>query len=314
MNLKLSLQLFFIFFPFCISAQLDSVYHQEAISLANQGELTEAIKLLDKAIKINPHEPKYFADKSLCLEGLGKSKESLECINNAVKKHPKNPYFLLARTAILYHRKDFKEVIIDVDNAMKFAKEDKDLKINLLLKKSAAHNYLNDFKSAISDLELALTIDSSYIAIYVDFGITYMDIKDYPSALKYFTKASEYDPNDYILLMNIGFLFIQMEEYRKAIGALNKSIQIEPNLLPESYNNRGFAYFKLGELETAEADIDKSLEMYPQNSYAHKNKALIYLAKKDISKACASLQKALNYGYNKMYGDEVDKLMEEYCK
>ena len=78
-------------------------------------------------------------------------------------------------------------------------------------------------------------------------------------------------------------------------------------------NNRGYAEYKLNKLSLALQDINRSLELYPENSFAYKNRALVYLAMKDREKACADLEKAEAAGFTQMYGDEVKKLRLEYC-
>ena len=61
-------------------------------------------------------------------------------------------------------------------------------------------------------------------------------------------------------------------------------------------------------------DINHSLILLPNNSYAYKNRALVYLNRKDNDKGCADLNKAIELGYTEQYGDEVIKLINENCK
>jgi tetratricopeptide (TPR) repeat protein len=69
----------------------------------------------------------------------------------------------------------------------------------------------------------------------------------------------------------------------------------------------------LNDLKGALDDVNHSLQLYPQNSYAYKNRALIFIAMKQYSKACADLQIAIQLGFTQMYGDEVKNLLEQYC-
>ena len=86
---------------------------------------------------------------------------------------------------------------------------------------------------------------------------------------------------------------------------------------PESalaFNNRGFVYYKMGDYKKALIDINKSLKMYPSNSYAFKNRALIYIAQKKRKDSCNDMAKAIELGFTKMYGAEVEDLQKEHCK
>ena len=57
-----------------------------------------------------------------------------------------------------------------------------------------------------------------------------------------------------------GASFIMLEQWDEAIAAYNKAIEISPKDAV-SYNNRGFAYNKLGEYSKADADIKKAKEL-----------------------------------------------------
>ena len=60
-------------------------------------------------------------------------------------------------------------------------------------------------------------------------------------------------------------------------------------------------------------DINRSLKLYPQNSYALRNRALVYLAMNNKIKACEDLHESLKQGFTLMYGDEVENLAKENC-
>jgi regulator of sirC expression with transglutaminase-like and TPR domain len=61
-------------------------------------------------------------------------------------------------------------------------------------------------------------------------------------------------------------------------------------------------------------DINHSLDLLPTNSYAYKNRALVYFDLAEKNKGCADLEKAIELGYTKQYGNKVEKLNNEKCK
>ena len=61
-------------------------------------------------------------------------------------------------------------------------------------------------------------------------------------------------------------------------------------------------------------DINKSIELYPTNSYAYKVRALIHIANKKDEKACEDLDIAIELGYTQQYGEEVQQLINANCK
>jgi len=80
------------------------------------------------------------------------------------------------------------------------------------------------------------------------------------------------------------------------------------------YNNRGFAKYKLGDYKGALEDIDLSISLLPNNSYAFRNRALVHLAQNEKELACADMQKALDLGFAQSYGDEISKLQADNCR
>lgn len=61
-------------------------------------------------------------------------------------------------------------------------------------------------------------------------------------------------------------------------------------------------------------DINNSISILPANSYAFKNRGLVYLAMKRKEEACTDFMKALSLGFEKYYGEEVNKLIKANCK
>lgn len=70
----------------------------------------------------------------------------------------------------------------------------------------------------------------------------------------------------------------------------------------------------MGDLKGALADVNKSIKLYPANSYAFRNRALIYIEMNKIKKACEDLQAAIDKGFVQSYGQEVIELQKKHCK
>jgi tetratricopeptide (TPR) repeat protein len=81
-----------------------------------------------------------------------------------------------------------------------------------------------------------------------------------------------------------------------------------------AYNILGFVEYKQGDNSTALKYIEKSLSLMPENSYAYRNKALIFIDLHQKIKACEALNKAKTLKFLDSYGDEVDKLIGINCK
>ena len=50
------------------------------------------------------------------------------------------------------------------------------------------------------------------------------------------------------------------------------------------------------------------------NSYAYRNRGLLYIKQHKPEEACADLHKALSLGFTENYGDEVEELVKKNCQ
>ena len=69
-----------------------------------------------------------------------------------------------------------------------------------------------------------------------------------------------------------------------------------------------------GNIKSAVKDFKTAAGITPRDSYLYYYYALLYISQNKTKKTCESLQKAKSLGFKRMYGDEVDKLIEQYCK
>ncbi len=61
-------------------------------------------------------------------------------------------------------------------------------------------------------------------------------------------------------------------------------------------------------------DVNKSIKLFPENSYAYRNRALIYLNLKETQKACTDIETALKLGYREKYDSDLDLIQSQNCK
>lgn len=66
-------------------------------------------------------------------------------------------------------------------------------------------------------------------------------------------------------------------------------------------------------LKGAMEDVNSSLKFNEDNSYAYRNRALIYLALGKKEKACSDIQTAMDKNFIKFYGNSILDLWRENC-
>ena len=94
--------------------------------------------------------------------------------------------------------------------------------------------------------------------------------KKYAESVETYTLAIQINPNDYGLYNNRGAAYYALGEFQKAIADYTKAVELNPYHF-SAYNNRGVAYQEIGSVEQAIADYRKALEIDPENKLAKNN-------------------------------------------
>lgn len=94
-----------------------------------------------------------------------------------------------------------------------------------------------------------------------------------------------------------GDRFFQAGEYKKAIEDYTNTLETNPSAVSILYN-RGRAYEEIGELDNAEADFMKILEIDPQSFNANLSLSKLHYTRKAYNKAVIFADKAIAFNEN----------------
>ena len=70
---------------------------------------------------------------------------------------------------------------------------------------------------------------------------------------------------------------------------------------------------RLGDTKAALKDIRKSIDMFPSNSYAFRNLAIIHLDTGENKSACEACKRAIELGFSTNYGEEMNEFYKQNC-
>jgi tetratricopeptide (TPR) repeat protein len=186
---------------------------------------------------------------------------------------------------------------------------------DFFFKNGNAKYQLKDYRGAIKDLDKAIELKPDFKLAYHTRAICFGELQKYDKALKDFNKAIELDPNfENVYLNRAYYVKVNAGDFKGAIEDYDKFIQLnKEGNNAFALNNRGFAKFNLNDTIGGLNDIQSSISMDSTNSYAFRNRALINIAIGSIDLACKDLNKAIELGYTKTYGKEVEELLFKYC-
>lgn len=183
------------------------------------------------------------------------------------------------------------------------------------LKNGSAKYKLGDYKNAIVDLNQAVLLDESLAEAYYVRALSYSELGKFKLALQDFNRAIDLEPEMEDAIFNRAFYARQpLQDFQGAVEDYDLFIlRAGDRDISFALNNRGYCKFKLNDVMDGLEDINHSIKLNGQNSFAFRNRALIFIEMDSLLPACSDLQKALELGFSKDYGPEVKTLVDTYC-
>jgi len=122
---------------------------------------------------------------------------------------------------------------------------------------------------ALEELTIAISIDPNYAQAYSTRGLVLFHIKEFESAEKDFQRALSLDEKDPEISNNYGWFLCQTGKVKESITHFQRAIKNPLYQTPEiAVLNAGSCYIKLGDLDSAEEYIRRSLRFTPENPQA----------------------------------------------
>ena len=111
---------------------------------------------------------------------------------------------------------------------------------------------------------------------------------------------------NYAALNARAYAYIRNAKLQQAIPDINKAIQIQPNE-PDAYQTRGILYLEQKKYNLALEDLNKAIKLKP-NAEAFFYRGAIKDIMKDKTGACEDLKKAASLGH-----EEATKRLKKLC-
>jgi len=283
--------------------------YQEILQLAQAGQLTEALKRCERAIKKKPREVDFLLLAASLYAQSNQYEKIIDYCLRAIKVAPKNTSALYNLAVAFLFIKDYQNAIkytlplikLDKKHAKAYANlglaywhtgEIEKAKENALtaLKLDAniatnqnnlglIYKSLNEVDTAIIHFKQAIALDPQLAEAYYNCGITLLDTGD-TLGESYLTKAQLIKP-DYPELNNYkGLQLLDNDQSAQSIDYFKKAISAKQDYA-EAYCNLGNAYMNEQDFVSAEAMFRKAIEHNSDYAGAYNNLGNALLDKDD---------------------------------
>ena len=294
--------------------QKDSLGYQKAWDELDAKNYSSSLKMVNKLMESEDHENFYML-RSEILTAMKEYQKSYENMAVALERFPKS-FFLHNYMGVMLMTFNENSLALDELNIAIELAENDEQEAMALTNRASAHTSVRAFNKAYDDLIKAHNMNPEDVSTIINLGGVCDEIGKTQEGIDYLKEALKKKLTDFEkkgVLANLGFQHQNLGKYEVAIDYYNQVLTIDPNE-PLGYSNRSYNRMQMGDTKGAMEDIDRSLKLYPENSYAYYVKGLIYLKINNAKSACKEFQTAIDKGYADRYGRDVEILMNENCK
>jgi len=164
--------------------------------------------------------------------------------------------------------------------------------VQLLARRSKAHELKGDLDKAIADYDEALRVQPQNPSWINNRANLFNKKRDYDRALKDYDEALRLNPNSAIITQNRGNAWLNKREFDKAIDDYTRALELDANY-PLPWVNRGNAWREKREYDKALKDLSEALRLDPKLPFAYTQRGAVWLAKKESDKALADHEEAI---------------------
>ena len=316
------------------------IWYEKGLCLEKLEEWEDALRCFDEALKINNKFTKALMEKGEVLINLGHLDDALKTYNSLLKIEPANHLALYKRAFIEFKKGEKEACERDIDEALKYKKEEKYLElkkdycksvenwdcvintsrsileingrnINTYRDLAIAYMALNKVDSAITTYHRALEIFPDNVAFMYELKDIFMKEKRYADLADIAKKILSINPEDFQTLMDLGRAYMEMENYDDAEDYLLRALNFKKT--KEVYDSLGALYYKKKDYHAAikyyadSLKIEEDPEIYYKMALAHSKIGEMDFALTAIRKAIRKKKMAKYYLMaSKIYSDKGD--------
>ena len=196
------------------------------INHMEKNEIKEAIREIDKAIKLNPKNLDLYYSKTKILFDAGKYKEVIPLLDKMLKDFPqKEKDIQMKRAYVLKEMRNPKAGLEIIEELLEKHPEDNDL----LNYKACWLQYLNRKEESLEVIQNLIERVPDNATYHDTYGEILMFFSEHEAAIDEFLKAMEMSKNDwyvYQTYIKLGICYKELENYDLAIQNLQKGKEL----------------------------------------------------------------------------------------
>jgi protein O-GlcNAc transferase len=262
--------------------------HLLGVVRAQQGRNSEALELMDAALKIAPDAPEILSNYGNVLKTQGQFEKALASYNRALAIRPGYVAVLDKRGQVLRDLGRFGDALASYDKALAMQPDFVEVWSNrgVILSDMARH------EEALASYDSALTLAPDFPDALNNRALTLKAMKRHEAALASVEQALARHPDFIEALNNRGVILFDLKRTGEALASYDRALAIHPGYV-EALNNRAVALWSLKRPAESLTDCDRAIALRPDfaDAFYNRGNALSELNRPD--EALASYEQAL---------------------
>lgn len=202
--------------------------------------------------------------------------EAEEAFGTAIELSPGSTGLLLQRARLLAVRGERERALADVDAALGIDPAS----ANARVLRARVLQQSGDADAALADLETVLREMPDMPEALELRGLIAADRNDLPAAIRDFRRLAARNADDHVLISQLAMLYLAAKQPREAIRRFTRALELDEEHF-SSRRGRSDAEISIGDHKAAIADLEKALELKPDDSGVLNNLAWLLATSPD---------------------------------
>jgi len=249
------------------------------------GRHDEAVRLINRAITINPNVGFYYNNLGEAYRAMGEFASAISCYTRAIRLDPRcaQAYYNLGNA--LLARNSLPEAIAAYREAVRIQPDFAGAYNNL----GAALKENWQLEEAITAYREAIRLNPRSAKAHSNLGLALCETERLEEAFAECQRALALDPNLSDAYANLGMVLRDQGRLNEALAACHKALAIQPDS-HDGLSNLGVILRDQGRLDDSIAAFDAALRLRPDFVGAHWNKSLVLLLRGDYERGWAEFE------------------------
>ena len=284
-----------------ITAQLESTlplamdidYFNRAIAFLQNGNHSEALLYLNKALELNPNHFDSLQLSGLLESELNNNDSAIGFFLKAIEINQTNPG-VYNNCGLVYEKMSDWELASQCYMKAIALKNDFAQAYNNL---GFAEKNLRNTEKALINYDLSIQCDPKFADPHFNKANILRELKIYDKAYLHYKSALELNPRFSQAHINLGLLLSELQKYPEALDCFNQAIAVDSSSV-EALNNKGNLLQKSNQFELAVECYQKALTLQPTLAQLHSNLGNVYHRLNRLEEASAHYERAVQLDTN----------------